>query len=572
MAQERPRRRSVFTGYRTTQISRRAALRGLAVGTAGLAGAVLIGCGDSDDGSPTATATESGGGGSGGGAGGGTATATEAPVAQRSGGSLVHGIGADVVNSLDPHRGQSGGEHKYFWTMFNSLVDYNANGEPDPAYSLAEAWEIESPTKINFTLRQGIKFHNGEDFNAEVVKWNVAHVQDPDTKSAAAGQMAPIVAVDAIDDYHVSIELDQPNGALITLLGDRGGQQLPPVAAEAAGEQFGLAPVGTGPFRFKEWVQDSHIAIERNEQYWRMDASGIQLPYVDEMRWQIIPEASVLLANFKSGDVDMISPASSQLDEIETDDSFQVVSFVGSGWNGVYFNTALPPTDDVNFRRAIAWAIDREAINQSIFFGRQEVRERMGIITPATKWAYPGPVEGAPDHSLDRAREYLAASAYPDGASFRCVTGTSTTYAARAELWQSLLREIGIDMQFEQATDFTNQMWVETNSNALLAGFSLRADPDGTIGEVVHSQGFYNAGHVPNAPLDQAIEAARGSYDLEERAELYLEVEHILAEEVYDVYASYGVGFRAAASKVGNFQSIFGAEGKERYDELQVIA
>ncbi len=131
-----------------------------------------------------------------------------------------------------------------------------------------------------------------------------------------------------------------------------------------------------------------------------------------------------------------------------------------------------------------------------------------------------------------------------------------------------MLKELNIDLQFEQAADFTSQMWVEFNANALLAGFSLRADPDGTIGEVVHSEGFYNAGHSVNPDLDEAIERARSSYDLEERAEEYRTVEELLARDIYGVYVGYGVGFRAATQRVGNFESIFGAEGKERYDEL----
>ncbi len=167
---------------------------------------------------------------------------------------------------------------------------------------------------------------------------------------------------------------------------------------------FGLAPIGTGPFRFKEWVQDSHIEIERNEEYWRTDMAGNKLPAIDSLRWQIIPETSVLLANFKAGDVDIITPASSQLDELEADENVQLAKFVGSGWSGMYFNTALPPTDDVNFRRAIAWAIDREAINEAIFFGRRELRERMGIITPALPWAFPGPLRVLPSSTWRRPR------------------------------------------------------------------------------------------------------------------------------------------------------------------------
>ncbi|MDA1003752.1 MAG: ABC transporter substrate-binding protein, partial [Chloroflexi bacterium] len=432
--------------------------------------------------------------------------------------------------------------------------------------------QVIEPTKIAFTLRSGITFHNGEPFNAEAVAWNVAHVQAPETNSAAAGQMAPITSVEVVDDTHVNFVLDKPNGALLTLLGDRGGQQLPPKAAEAGGEQFGLAPIGTGPFRFKEWVQDSHVLVERNADYWRAGADGSALPYMDALRWNIIPEASVLLAAFKTGDVDVMTPASSQLDELEADERFQVANFVGTGWSGMYFNTAKPPTDDVNFRQAIAHAIDREAINSAIWFNRNEVRDRMGIITPAIKWAYPGPIDGAPVYDLAKAKQFLAASAYPDGAAFRVVTGTSTTYGARAELWQSMLKEINIDMEFEQAQDFTQQMWVQYSANGLLAGFSLRADPDGTIGEVAHSAGFYNAGHAPNAELDNAIEAARASYDLAERAENYKEVERVLARDAYGVYASYSVAYQSAAKRVANFESIFGAEGKERYDELWLQA
>lgn len=206
MAPQRPTRRNPFTGYRASRISRRAALRGAGIGAAGLAGAVLIGCSDSDEGASTPAA------GAGGGSGGGetAATPTSAPEEMVSGGSLIHGIGAEVLNNLDPSTGQSGGEHKYFWTMFDSLVDYNPSGVPDPAYSLAESWEIQSPTTIAFTLRQGVKFHNGEEFNAEVVKWNVERIQDPATKSAAAGQMAPIATVEVVDDSHVTFELERP--------------------------------------------------------------------------------------------------------------------------------------------------------------------------------------------------------------------------------------------------------------------------------------------------------------------------------------------------------------------------
>ena len=559
------------SNYWQRRVSRRAMIRGAGVGIAGLAGAALIGCGGDDDDEVTTAATTAPTAAPSGGA---AATATAAPAevvsAIKRGGTLLPAVRSDPTE-LDPHRGRGGGDHKYFWTIFDGLVQYNPAGIPDPAYSLSESWEIVDATTINLTLRKGVKFHDGTPFNAEAAKFNLDRVVNPDTESAARGQILVVTEAEVVDDNHLVLHLGRPNGALLTLLGDRGGQMVSPTAVEKLGnEGHDKNPVGTGAYKFAEWVEDSKVRVESNPDYWRKTADGEQVGFTDAIEWQIIPDATVQIASLETGDVDIVDggAALAEIDRFEASEDIQVASFLGGGWSGMYFNPTMAPTDDVNFRRAISYAIDRNGENQALYFGRNQVVEKgMGIITPALAWAY-APVPDAPYFDLDKAREFLAQSAYPEGAKFTALINTSSAGAARGALWQDMLKQINIEMELVPTRTLTASMWVAQEFNSVLAGFSLRADPDGTVGEVVHSQGFYNAGHLPNDELDEAIEKARESYDLEERAGHYREVERLLVDNVYNVFSMFSTRYRLVHKRVQNIETIFGAEGKERYTEL----
>lgn len=540
-------------------MQRRGLLRASSIGAVGLAGAALIGCGGSSDkGSSGGDAAKS--------APAGGAKPGEKTVAIKRGGKLNVAVGAEPLGSLNPHRGQGGGDHKFFWTMFEGLVQYNREGVPDTKYSLAEAFEAVDPTTIKFTLRQGIKYHDGTTMKAEDVRYNITKVQSEAYKSAARAQILPITKIDVVDDRTVIFKLDKPNAALLTLLGDRGGQMVSPTALEKGVEAFDRKPLGgTGPFRFVEWVSDSRVRVQKNPDYWRKGVDGNALPYLDEIEWKVIPDNNVALASLESGEVDIVAPPLSEMDRLEKSGQYQITNFIGASWSGLYFNLKLAPTDDVNLRRAIAYAIDREAENKAINFNRFQVAT--GILTPAAKWAYE-PVPSAPKFDLAKAKEYLAKSKYPNGTKVTCTIATSQDAATRGALWQDMLKKINVQLELIPLQTYTNRMWVVQDVNSLLAGFSIRADPDGTLSEVVHSKGFYNAGHVENPQLDDIIAKARESYDTKERKKYYQEAEKILADQVYDVYSTYSAQFRASRKRVQNVDLTFGAEGKERYDEF----
>ena len=152
----------------------------------------------------------------------------------KAGGNLVT-IVTDNPTSLDPHMGQGGGDHQFFWTMHDNLVNYDQNGNLDPTQSLAQSWEISDGTHITLKLRTGINFTDGTPFDASAVKFNIDRVLDPATNSSAISQMSSIDSVQVVDPATVLLTLKAPNAALLTNLGDRGGAIVSPAAVQKYG-------------------------------------------------------------------------------------------------------------------------------------------------------------------------------------------------------------------------------------------------------------------------------------------------------------------------------------------------
>jgi peptide/nickel transport system substrate-binding protein len=489
--------------------------------------------------------------------------------AVKTGGRIVTIVQQDPTG-LDPHTGQGGGDHQFFWTMFDNLVNYNQKGELDPAISLAESWEIVDGTRINLKLRPNVKFHDGTPFNAEAVKFNIERVQDERTRSSARAQILPVTRVETPSETAVSFILDRPNAALLTILGDRGGAIVSPASVQRFGAETGRNPVGTGPFRFKEWVQGSHIVVTKNPEYWGKDSGGTQFPYIDELRWNLVPDPTVGLANLEAGSVDIVTVDAKDYDRVKASPRFAIESFIGSGWSGVYVNQSFPPMDDLNARRALGMSIDKAAVTQAVTLGQAPVG--IGPITPAS-WAFNASLKGL-NFNLDEARKALAASKIPNGAKIEMITINTAYYQQHAELWKQMASKIGIDLDVKPITtaELTQRTFVARDVPLQLAGFSMRTDPDGIISETLHSKGFYNPGRRENPRLDDLIDRARQTYKQDERKALYDQIQQIAIDEVYDYFIFYGVVHAAAPTKVKNLSTIWGAEGKQRYKQIWVSA
>ena len=188
-------------------------------------------------------------------------------VSSQKGGTLNVGLPSDS-KSMDPIYSVQFTERQVLYLLFNTLVRYGPDFSIHP--ELAESWRVEDGGKrVTFKLRQGVDFHDGTPFDAAAVKWNIDRRLDPAAASPQHDQLAPIVAaVEVVDGRTVAFVLKAPYAGLLSLLGERPGFMLSPTAAERLGKDFGNAPVGSGPFVFKEWVRGSHLTVERNSKYW----------------------------------------------------------------------------------------------------------------------------------------------------------------------------------------------------------------------------------------------------------------------------------------------------------------
>ena len=213
------------------------------------------------------------------------------------------------TTSLDPQFGTSGTD-AYFFQMFHDyLVMHDNESNQIGDISLAESWEFPDSTTIVFNLRDGVQFHNGDAFTSEDVKLNLERVTSEG--ATPAPNFSVVHTVETPDALTATYLMSEPSAGVMHLLGDRGGAIVHVPTADELGDQYGLQPLGTGPYEFSEWVDQSHVLGKRNPNHWMKGpapgaATGTNAPYFDEIKYNIITENSTLIATGLAGDLDLM--------------------------------------------------------------------------------------------------------------------------------------------------------------------------------------------------------------------------------------------------------------------------
>ncbi len=496
---------------------------------------LLAACGRQD----TGTAGGTGGSGATGGAAataiGGTDAASGATTAAggEAGGAAGDAQSDATINislsaeppKLDPAQSSALVDRQVLNSIFDKLVDLNAEGEIVPM--LATEWQVsDDQLTYTFTLREGVKFHDGTDLDAEAVKFNLERGMEE--ASPRRTELAAVSAIEVVDPQTLKVTLKEPFAPFLSVLTDRAGMIVSPTAAQEMGEDFLSKPVCSGPFKFQERVMGSTITLVRNDDYWQEG-----LPKAKQIVYKIFTDANTALVNLRSGQVDITDQIpSKEVPGLQSDNKFVVVNEPGMGYQGIWLNTQNPPLDKKEVRQAIAMLINRDALVKVVFGG---------TATPGNSPFSPsnlayGDSDKYSPPNVEQAKALLAQAGVPNP-SFTLMTGTSAVLAQQAQLIQGFLQPAGINMQIEKV-EFGTMLEQMSNGNyqAGALGWSGRPDPDQNIYNFFITGGSSNYANYSNPQVDELLNQARREGDEAKRKALYDQVMEILHEDVPYVY------------------------------------
>lgn len=462
------------------------------------------------------------------------------------GGTLRIGWIPDA-KTLDPHLSVQFAERYVLYMVFNTLVglDRSFNVVPE----LARSWQVSADGKqVTFQLQRGVKFHDGTDFTAEVVKWNIERILDPQTKSPQRSQLEPAVAaVKVVDPYTVTLELKKAFAPLLAALAERPGFILSPAAVKQSGPDFGRRPVGSGPFRVVEWVQDSHVTLERFADYWDKGK-----PYLDRVSYRVVPDPTVRLTMVRTGEVDITTDVDAKdVPALQGDPNLRVSEMKPAArWTALQWQVDKPPFNNKALRQAIALAIDRNELKEVLLRGFGEAAR--GPVVPGLWWFDPN-FKGI-GYDLELARKKLAEAGYPNGFRHKFVVENTPQWIRQAELLQAQLQKINVTLDFELVNPAdAYALIVQRKTNWTHTRWTQRADPNGLLSILFHSKGFANSTGYSNPRVDELLDRAGATYEPERRKPFYHGAERLIVDEVPYVFLNYTAEFAVMSRKVQNW-------------------
>lgn len=454
--------------------------------------------------------------------------ATEAPDVEEVTGKedvLVVAQQADAY-SMDPTQHTQKPTASILFHIYDPLVIRGADGKIGPG--LAESWEQLEPTRWRFYLRQGVNFTNGEPMDADAVVYSIMRAIDPATESPYLSRVNAIEKAEKVDSYTVDITTKSPDPVLLLRLEQLSFPMLivPPKHVQANGDRVPEDnPIGTGPYKFVEWVKDDHITLVANEDYWGGK------PEVETVVFRPIPETSARVSALKNNEVNLIVNVSPELGpSIDSDPNTKLLPVASDNLYFIVFNTeTVEAFQNKLVRQALNYAVDVDTILETIMLG---YGERIAVTMTKNGFGYPKNVE---PYSYDpqKAKDLLAEAGYPDGFGPIVFMSRNGRYLKDAEIVQAVaqyLDEVGVktEVQFVEGGvwgDLGNQ---HARGDINFPGWS-GLDPEVVWYPILHCGEFQS--YYCNPVLDVILESARTTIDQVERESLYQEAGEIIFDE-----------------------------------------
>ncbi len=425
--------------------------------------------------------------------------------------------------------------------IYSGLVRYDKNLKLEG--ELAQSWEVaKDGLSITFHLRKGVKWHDGRPFTSHDVLYTYQITIDPKTPTAYAEDFKQVKRAEAPDPYTFKVTYAKP---FAPSLESWGVSILPAHLLEGKDitkSELARKPVGTGPYRFKEWIAGQRLVLESNHEYFE------GRPYIDRYIYRIIPDNSTMYMELKSGGIDMMGLSPVQYQRQTNNPEFQArfnkYRYPASAYTYLGYNLRHPLFSDMRIRQAIASAINKEEIVQGVLLGMGQVAH--GPYKPMT-WAYNPDIRDF-GYNPERAKTLLAAAGWrgknadgilvKDGKtlSFTILTNQGNDLRLKTALIiQQRLKAVGIDVKIRviEWASFLKNYIDKGDFEVIILGWTIGQDPD--LFDVWHSSKTgpkeLNFIGYKNAEVDRLIEKGRGTFDMEERKRCYYRIQEVLAEE-----------------------------------------
>ena len=440
-------------------------------------------------------------------------------------------------------------------TVFENLVEFGIDGVLRP--QLAKALPTISADRKSYTfeLRDDVAFQNGQKMTADDIKYSFDYLLNPDNKAVRRAIFTRISKVTALSPTRVRIDLAEPYHPWLYFLTKYMGIFPAGSREKHGGDYFKSGPigVGTGPGIFEEWRANDYVSFKKNPNYWQKG-----LPAWDRLVVRLIPEDSVRVAYLMTGQVDVISaPPPREFNRLKT--------FAGiagesqptlGGWFAMITNTQKPPFDDVNFRRAVSSAIDRQAIADKVYYG---LLEPSGVPAPPRGWWFDKTSSDSVSFDFDRAKAHLAKSKYPTGASFD-LNIPAEAYLLdvkdAALVMQSQLARIGVKLNI-QVAEFNVLMprVIRGEVSAALMIVMSPGEPTYLIqNTMTQGQVLTKSTGYQNPKLDELLRRAFAEDDQARLKPIYAEMQKLLAEDVPVVLLGFVHASNLWRQNVRNFK------------------
>ncbi len=479
----------------------------------------------------------------------GTARRAAAQASQPARTDVKMGISVDPVTPGDPRllSGGLGGLSQAINHVYETLIIRDERMQSAPG--LAERWTQTAPATLRLFLRKGVKFHNGEPFDAQSVKYTIDSVLAPNSKSVWRGQIQAIKEVTILDPYTVDVRTERPYRPLVRMIANV--PIVPARAAQDLGDRLATTPIGTGPFLHREYVPGDHWTVRANPSYW-----GAK-PRIQELTWRYVRDDGARLAALAAGDVDVVNNVPpDQIGRLKANDRLAVESVVSTFIIYVGMRTDRAPLTDRRVRQALNYAVNKEAIVEKLLAGVGRVAD--SPLAPTLPYRQPF---GAWPYDPDKARALLKEAGYDPKARpvvFGTAVGRYIKDREIGEVISGYLQAVGFEHRFEAPDWPTYFGEVMSGGRSKYDLFLLGYGPQSMEPDQLLSFGFQgapnlNASAYKNPQVDALLAEGRETFDEARLRTIYGHLTRLVWDDAPWIWLHYQPEITAFARALRGF-------------------